>query len=98
EVVEDDLFVVEALLRVAVGAVLAQPHAVSPAVAGDDERRARRGDWLRGSGRLCRDDGEEEEDGDECERSTHRPENPARTRSRLPKGLRGSTFPYGTLI
>ena len=71
KVVQDDLGVADAFLRVAVRAVLAHPHAVTPAVSGDDERRC-----SRSCGRLhaCRRRraGAEQEDGGDCERSTHR--------------------------
>ena len=72
EIVQDDLCVTDTFLRVAVGAVLAHADAVTPAVSRDHERRR-----PRGGGRLlhaCRGrrTGAEQEDGGDCERSTHR--------------------------
>jgi hypothetical protein len=64
---EHDLLVADAFLRVAVGAVLAQAHAVAPAMAGDQEGRRSRGNGLckRGRPSMRRRAGDEQEEGDE---------------------------------
>ena len=66
----DDLGVAEALLGVAVRAVLAQPDPVAPSVPGDDERcgTGRHGFVHAGSRRRST---EQQANGDEYERSTH---------------------------
>ncbi len=64
KVVEDDLRVTRALLRIPVRPVLAEADTVSPAVTGDDEGR---GSDRRGVGHACgrRRSGAEQENGDE---------------------------------
>ena len=71
EVVKDDLRVADTLLRIAVGAVLTEPDAVSPAVTGDHERRAADGGRLLCRASVCRRTGDEQQNGNEYEGSTH---------------------------
>src|SRR5262249_26357617 len=99
EVVGEDLGVREAVLGVAVGAVLAHPDPVAPAVAGDHEGRvgACGCERARLSERGCAGGGDDEKEG---ERSTHRrppdPGQPPReTRRGYQTGPESRNFLYG---
>src|SRR5262249_7915314 len=99
EVVGEDLGVREAVLGVAVGAVLAHPDPVAPAGAGAPGGRV--GAWgcerARRSERGCAGGGDDEK---ECERSTHRrapdPRQPTPgTRRGYQTGPESRNFLYG---
>ena len=95
EVVQHDLLVADALLRVPVSAVLAHPDAVSPAVARDDERRGAGGS-LRVYARMGHRTDAEQENGGDRDGSTHRSD-PSEDLTRLAKGPMCSMFFYGNL-
>jgi len=85
EVVEDDLVVEDALLGVAVRAPLAQADAVSPTVAGDEERRGAGGNRLCVRAGTRSRAGGEHENGDEDEGSTHQAD-PSKDATEASKG------------
>ena len=87
EVVQDDPRVIESLLCVPVRTPLAETDAVSPTVAGDEERRGpdRRGLRERSRARTRRRAGDEHENGDEYEGSTHRAD-PSKDATEASKG------------
>src|SRR5262245_18351671 len=106
-VVVEDLRCGPAVLRVAVGAVLAEPDAVPPAVAGEDEERAgavRRDVAVGGRGGACRERGQDGHEGHGGEATRHHAcgwggllRSPGRSVTKLATSWKNGLLRYGLI-